>query len=37
MMLLQCLVRSAVPTSAQNPATTSVSQSGILFGWLTNG
>jgi hypothetical protein len=26
-----------VPTSAQNPATTSASQSGILFGWLTNG
>ncbi len=37
MMLLQCLVWSAVPTSAQNPATTTVSQSGILFGWLSNG
>jgi hypothetical protein len=37
MMLLQRLVRSAVPTSAQNPATTSVSQSEILFSWLSNG
>jgi hypothetical protein len=37
MMLLQRLVQSAVPTSAQNAATTSVSQSGILFGWLSNG